>query len=129
MAVGLQGGEEDVHQPQAEKQTSGQHFGDFGATKFPPDLRPAPVDEDSDANEGKDGEERDREGQCPWVHLELFSLEVVVDGSDGPGHTDAQEHIHGVAPSHIPNRSVCILILDGGYLTGKGVCKSQGGEA
>lgn len=121
VAVGLQRGEEDIHQPQAEEQTSGQHLGDLRSTELPSNLRPAPVDEDSNADEGKDGEECDGEGQCPRVHLELLSLGVVVDGSDGPGHADAQEHVHGVAPCHVPDGSVRVLVLNGRYLTGKGV--------
>lgn len=49
----------------------------------------------------------------------------VVDGRDGPGHSDAQENVHSIAPSDVPNGGVCILVLRCCYFTGKCVCKGK----
>lgn len=59
VAVGLQRGEDDVQQPQAEEEARGQYLGQPGATKLASDLGPPAVNEDSDADEGEDGEECD----------------------------------------------------------------------
>lgn len=123
MAVGLQWGEHDVHQPQAEEQAGREDLWDSGSTEFPTDLRPAAVDKDGDADEGKDGEECDGEGQRSRVDPELLALRVVIDGSDGPGHTNTEEDVHSVTPSHVADGGVSVLVLDGGHLTGKGVWK------
>lgn len=123
VAVGLQRREHNVHQPQAEEQAAGEDLGNSWSAELPPDLRPAPVDENTDADEGEDGEERDREGQCSRVNLEFLPLRVVIDCCDGPGHTDTQEDINGVASCHVADGGVSILVLDGCHLAGKCVCK------
>lgn len=121
VAVGLQRREHDVHEPQAEEQGGGQDLGDSGPAQLAPDGGPAPVHEHGDADEGEDGEERDGEGQSPRVHLELLALRAVVDSGDGPGHTDSQEHVDGVAPGDVSDGGVGVLVLDGCHFTGKRV--------
>lgn len=121
VAVGLQRGEDDVHQPQAEEQAGGEDLGDSRSTELPTDLGSAAVDEDGDADEGEDGEECDGEGQRARVDPELSALGAVVDGSDGPGHADTQEDVDGIAPRHVADGGVRVLILDGRHLTGEGV--------
>lgn len=51
-----------------------------------------------------------------------------VHGGNGPRHTNAQEHVYCVAARYIPNGSVSILVLNGSYLTGKGVCAGDGNK-
>lgn len=127
VAVGLQRGEHDVHQPQAEEQTGGENLGDPRSAQLPANLRPPAVNEDGDADEGEDGEERDGEGQRTRVHPELLAFGGVVDGGDGPGHADAQEDVDGVTSCHVADGGVSVLVLDGRHLTGKGVCGGGGG--
>lgn len=86
MAIGLQWGEEDVEKPQAEEQHGGQGLRSPGPTKLPTDLRPPPVHQGGDTDEGKYGEECDGESQSAGVDLKLVALAVVVDGSNGPRH-------------------------------------------
>lgn len=89
------------------------------AAQFSADLRPAAVHEDGDADEGKDGEECDREGQRPGVHAKLPPLRLVEDGSDRPGHSDAQKHVYCIAACHVADGGVRVLILDRSHFTGK----------
>lgn len=116
-AIGLHGGEDDVHQPETEKQRCGQDFGSPRATKFPPDLGPAAVHEDGDTDEGKDGEKGDGERQRAGLHAEVLALCLVVYGSDGPGHSDAQKDVHSIAARHIADGGVSVLILGGCHFT------------
>lgn len=86
VAVGLQRGEEDVEEPQAEEQHGGQDFGSPRPAQLAANLRPPSVHQCADADEGEDSEERDGEGQCARIHAELLPVALVVDGSDGPRH-------------------------------------------
>lgn len=43
-------------------------------------------------------------------------------------HPDAQENINSVGASHITNGSICVLILDCSYLTGKRIWSEKGRE-
>lgn len=121
MAVGLKGGEDDVHEPKTEKQARGEDLGNPGPTELSAYWRSAAIDEDKDANKGEDGEECDGECQRARVHFELFSLAGVVDSRDGPSHADSKKNVDGIASRHVADRGVCILVLDGCHLTGKGV--------
>lgn len=63
MTVGFQTGEEDVKEPEAEKEgRRGQSVSPRPA-QFPSDVGPAPVEQHRDGQEGEDGEESDGEGQ------------------------------------------------------------------
>ncbi len=73
-AIGLHGGQDDVHQPETEKQCCGEDFGSLRASQFPSDLGPAAVHEDGDTDEGKDGEQGDGERQRAGVHTEVLAL-------------------------------------------------------
>lgn len=86
VTVGLQRGKEDVEEPQADEQHGGQDLGSPRAAQLAADLRPPPVHQCGHADEGKDGEERDGEGQRARVHPELLAFDVVVDGRDRPRH-------------------------------------------
>ena len=123
MAVGLQWGEHNVHQPQAEEQAGREDLWDSRSAEFPTNLGPAAVDKDGYTDEGKDGEECDGEGQRSRVDPELLALRVVVDGSDGPGHANTKEDVHSITSCHIADGGVSVLVLDGSHLTGKGVWK------
>lgn len=74
VAIGLQGGEEDVQQPEADEEQCRGQFAPPGASQLPPEVGPPAVEEDADADEGEDGEEGDREGQGACRHLELLPL-------------------------------------------------------
>lgn len=56
VAIRFQGGEYDVHEPQAEEETGGRDFGAPGPTQLAPNLRPAPVHEHGHGDKGEDGE-------------------------------------------------------------------------
>ena len=121
MTVGLQRGEHDVQEPQAEEQAAGQDLWDPRPAQLAPDGGPAPVQEHAEADEGEAAEERDGERQGSRVHAELLAVDGVVDGGDGPGHADTQEHVDGVTSCHVADGGVSVLVLDGRHLTGKGV--------
>lgn len=128
VAVSLQGGEEDVQEPEQHEEAGREQLGSPGAPQFPPDLWPAPVQQHSHIDEREDGEEGDREGQCAGGHSELFPVGRVVNGGNGPGHTDAQEHIDGVAARDIADGGICILVLGGCHLAGECICEGRGRE-
>lgn len=86
VTVGLQWWEEDVEEPQADEQHGSQDLRSPGPTQLSTNLWPPSVHQCGNADKGKDGEERDREGQSAWIHSELFPLTVVIDGSNGPCH-------------------------------------------
>lgn len=56
VAISFQGGEYDIHEPQAEEETGGRDFGAPGPTQLAPNLRPAPVHEHGHGDKGEDGE-------------------------------------------------------------------------
>lgn len=123
--VSLQRGEDDVHEPQAEKEGGGEDLWDSWASQLTPDLRPTSVHEHSYGDEGKYGEECDRKGQCSRIHFEGFAFCCMVNGSYGPRNTNAQEDIDSIAPSDIPNGGVCILVLNCSDFTGKSICQRR----
>ena len=43
-------------------------------------------------------------------------------GSHGPGDTDTEEDVDGVAARHIANGSVGVLVLNGGHFAGERIC-------
>lgn len=125
VAVSLEWGEQDVDQPQADKEHGCEHFGSPRASQLSTDVGSAPVHERSHADEGEDGEECDWEGQAAWLHTKFTPFRLVVDGGDGPCHTDAQEHIHRIAARHVPDRRIGILVLDRSHFTGEGVWRKK----
>lgn len=52
---------------------------------------------------------------------ELVAVHGVIDGGDGPGDADAQEHVHSVAAGHVAHRVVSCAVLDRGHLAGERV--------
>ena len=112
MTVGLQTGEEDVQEPEPEKEGRCSQSVSPGPAQFSSDVGPAPVKQHRDGQEGEDGEESDGEGQRAGFHPERLPLHVPVDGGHRPGHADPQEDVDGVAAGHIPDRSVCVGVLD-----------------
>ena len=121
VAVGLQAGEEDVEEPQAQEQQGGEDAGDPRAAELSADGGPASEQQHGHADESEDGEECDGEGQRARVHLELLSFNSPVDGGHRPRHADPQEHVHGVAAGHVTNGRIGMLVLHGGDFTGKSV--------
>lgn len=86
VTVGLQWGEEDVEEPQADEQHGGQNFWCPGPAQLSTNLWPPSVHQRGNTYKGKDGKECDRERQCAWIHPEITALGVMVDGGDGPCH-------------------------------------------
>lgn len=86
VTVGLQWGEEDVEEPQADEQHGGQNFWCPGPAQLSTDLWPPSVHQCGNTYKGKDGKECDGERQRAWIHLEIAALGVMVDGGDGPCH-------------------------------------------
>lgn len=84
MAVSLQWREQDVEEPQADKQHGRQDLRSPGPAQLTPDLRSPSVHQRADAYKGKDGKEGDRKGQSARIHFEFLSFAAVVDCSDGP---------------------------------------------
>ncbi|ETE58450.1 hypothetical protein L345_15829, partial [Ophiophagus hannah] len=122
VAVGLQAGKEDVEQPEAHEEASGQDFGALGTPQLSPYVGSPAVHEDADTNEGKDGEEGDGESQGACLHLKVFALESPVDGRHGPGHPQAQEDVDRIAARHVADRRIRTLVLQGSHFAGKGIC-------
>lgn len=56
---------------------------------------------------------------------ELVAVHGVVDGGDGPGDADAQEHVHGVAAGHVAHGVVSCAVLDRGHLARERVFNIQ----
>lgn len=86
VTVGLQWWEKDVEEPQADEQHGGQDLWRAGPAQLSADLWPPSVHQRGNTYKGKDGKERDGEGQPAWIHLEVTALGIVVDGGDGPSH-------------------------------------------
>lgn len=86
VAVGLERGEQDVEEPQAEEQHAGQGLRSPGPAQLSTYLWPPSVHQRANADKGKDGEECDRESQSARVHPKLLPFTVVVDGCDRPRH-------------------------------------------
>lgn len=81
MTVSLQTGEENVEKPETEEEECGEDAVSPWATQLSADVRPAPVQQDTHCQEGKDGEESDRKCQGTCRYLERTTLHVPVDGS------------------------------------------------
>lgn len=88
VAVGLQAGEKDVEEPQTQKKQAGQESGHPWTAELSANGRPASEQEHSHADESKDGEECNGEGQWPRVHLELPSFDFPIDSCHWPSHSD-----------------------------------------
>lgn len=121
MAVGFQAREEDVEEPEAKEEERGEQLGGPWASQFAANRRPPTEHQHPHVDEGEDGEERDGEGQGARFHPEDLSFGFPVYRCHGPGQADAQEHVDRVASCHVPDGSVCVLVLGGGHFAGKGV--------
>lgn len=125
VAVGLERRQDDIRQPQAEEQAGSGRLGQWRSAEFSADVGSAPIHEDGDADEGEDGEEGDGESQRSRVHPEHLVSGVVVNGGDGPGHADAQEHVDGITSRHVADGGVGILVLGGRHLAGEGIWRKR----
>ena len=120
MAVCLQGGEQDIDEPEGEEQEEGEELGCPWASELSSrHAGTSAVEQHHHTHQRHDGEEGDREGQGAWVHVEPFAFGVPVNCSNGPRHPNAQKHVHRVAARHIPDGGVSVLVLDGSHLTRK----------
>lgn len=123
VAVRLQGGQQDVDEPDGEEEEEGDELGCPWAPELSARYAGTPaVEQHQHTHHGHDGEEGDGEGQGARVHLEHLAFALPVNGRDGPRHPDAQEHVHRVAAGHVTDGGVSVLVLDGRHFTGKCVC-------
>lgn len=126
MAVGLQGGQQDVDEPDGEEEEEGEKLGCPWAPELSARYARTPaVEQHQHAHHRHDGEEGDREGQGARLHFEHFALALPVNRSDGPRHPDTQEHVHRVAACHVPDGGVSVLVLDGSHFARKCVCNKR----
>lgn len=126
MAVSLQGGQQDVDEPEGEEHEEGEELGCPWAPELSAGHGGTPaVEQHQHAHQRHDGEEGDGKGQGARVHLERHAFGVPVNGRDGPRHTDAEEHIHRVAARHVADGGVGVLVLDCSHFTRKGICKRK----
>lgn len=126
VAVRLQGGQQDVDEPEGEEHKEGEELGCPWATKLSTGHAGTPaVQQHQHTHQSHDGEEGDGKGQGARVHLEHLAFGVPVNRRNGPRHSDAQEHIHCIAASHIADGGVSILVLDGSHFTRKCICEKK----
>ncbi len=126
VAVRLQGGQQDVDEPEGEEHEEGEELG----CPWAPELSAwhagtSAVEQHQHTHQRHDGEEGDGKGQGARVHLEGLAFGLPVHGRDGPRHADAQEHIHCVAARHIADGGVGVLVLDGSHFTRKCIFKRK----
>lgn len=121
MAVGLQAREEDVEEPESKEKQWREDFREPWASQFTAYGRSPAQHQHSHSKEGKNGEERDGEGQWAGVHAEDLTFDFPIYGSHRPGHPNAQEHINCIASCHISYACICILVLSSSHFTGKGI--------
>lgn len=82
VAVGLQAGEENVKKPQTKEQQCGKEAWDSRTSQLTADGRPSPKEQNGHADEGKDSEEGDREGQRSRIHFKRSVFYRPVDCGD-----------------------------------------------
>lgn len=119
MAVGLKAGEEDVEEPQTQKEERSEQTRDTRAAQLSADRRPAPEQQHPHADEGKNSEEGDGEGQRAGIHVKAFALDGPVHRRHRPGHADPQKHVDCVAARDVSDGGICILILSSSDFTGE----------
>lgn len=85
VAIGLQGWEDNIEQPKADEDGTGNELATASASQFTSYVWPSSVQEHADGDEGKDGEQRDGESQGARIHPELLALGCPVDGGNRPG--------------------------------------------
>lgn len=69
---------------------------------------------------------KNQSNNLSWSHLlQLWSRQSLRRAHT---HPDTQENIDSIGACHITNGRICILVLYGCYLTGKGVCAERGAE-
>ena len=126
MAVSLQGGQQDVDEPEGEEHEEGEELGCPWAPELSARHAGTPaVEQHHHAHQRHDGEDGDREGQGAWVHLERLAFGLPVNRSEGPCHPDAKEHVHRVAARHIADGGISVLVLDRSHFTRKCVWKRK----
>uniref|UniRef100_A0A1I8ITU7 Cyclic nucleotide-binding domain-containing protein n=1 Tax=Macrostomum lignano TaxID=282301 RepID=A0A1I8ITU7_9PLAT len=109
----------NVGAPEAEEGHGGGYLGWPGAAQLPADGLEAAQQHDDDGQEGLGAEQSDGEAEGAGMHRELAIDGPVIDGRDGPGHTDAKEDVHRVAARHVAHRAVGVGVADGCHLRGK----------
>ncbi|KAF3841334.1 hypothetical protein F7725_007196 [Dissostichus mawsoni] len=123
MAVSLQGGQQDVDEPEGEEEEEGEELGCPWAPELSARHAGTPaVDQHHHTHQRHDGEHGDGEGQRAGVHLEHLAFGLPVNSGDGPRHPDTQEHVDGVAARHVADGGVSVLVLDGSRFTRKCIC-------
>lgn len=55
------------------------------------------------------------------IHIERSPVPGVVDGGNGPGDADTEEHVDGITTGDVTDTGVGVLVLNGSDLTGERV--------
>lgn len=125
--VGLQSGNEHVEDPEENKDGGSDGLDRFGTAQLAAHWRITSEHQNDDSQQSLNTEDRHGESQAAHRDIKGIALRFVVDGSHGPCDTNTQEHVHSVWASHITNRGISGLVLNGSDFTGKGV-RNRGSE-
>jgi len=119
--VGLHGRYEDVEHPEEDENGRRNGLEDLGAAQLSAYCGVSSDQENDDCETSLDTEDSDRESETAGGNHEGLSLSFPVDGSHGPGDTDAEEDIDSVGASNIANRGVSCLVFNGGSFGSKSI--------
>lgn len=53
------------------------------------------------------------------VDVKVISIAGVVNGRNGPGHTNPKKHVNCITSRYIPNTGVCMFVIDCGHFACK----------
>jgi len=120
-AVGFHGRDEDVEDPEEDKDGGGDCLGSLGASQFATNGRMPPEHQEKDCQPRFDHEDGDRKTQTSRLDLEIVSHSCMVNGCHGPCDADAEEDIDGVGSGHVSHGGIGSLVLNGGRFRGKSV--------
>merc|ERR1719336_755547 len=127
IAIGLKGRENNIEEPEEEKDGGGDVLEHSVAAKLgalpvlAEDGQEPPGHDQADGDHRADDVDRHREGQSARLHLEAIGTGEMVTGSDDPGKTKAEEDVDGVAAGDVADRVVRVLLVHGRGLAGEGV--------
>merc|ERR1719336_27253 len=127
IAIGLKGRENNIEEPEEEKDGGGDVLEHSVAAKLgalpvlAEDGQEPPGHDQADGDRGAEDVDRDGESQSARLHLELGPMDGVVDGCDDPRNSETEEDVDRVAPGDVADRVVCMLLVHSRGLAGEGV--------
>jgi len=118
VTVLLEGGKDDVEEPESEEAVCGDLLAGGGTAQLTAgNLGITADDEEEDGNDGEDTEDGETESERSWRDGEsLFGADgPVVNRGHRPRNTDSEENVDTVGSSHVSDGRISVLILDGGH--------------